>query len=232
MVEPYTTEEEQVEALRKWWRENSKSTIAAIVFALAAGYGWQGWQKHQTEQSESASAVYQDMLTAVSVATGGEKVSEENKATARHLAAALKDDHSGSSYALFAAMQLAKMSVEQDELEQADTELRWVLTQNPEQDILRIAQLRLARVTAAQGRLQEALEMLSLQGDAYDAMYSEVKGDIFLQLEQPEQALSAYRQASSNNELKGRTNSSTLDLKLQSLQLEPARATSTIAQEG
>ena len=50
-MEPYNTEEEQVEALRRWWDENGRSTIAAIVIALAAGFGWQAWQKHDQGQS-------------------------------------------------------------------------------------------------------------------------------------------------------------------------------------
>ena len=34
-MEEYRTEEEQVEALRRWWNENGRSTIVAIIVALA-----------------------------------------------------------------------------------------------------------------------------------------------------------------------------------------------------
>ena len=37
-MESYGTEEEQVEALRRWWNENGRSTIAIIVLALAGGF--------------------------------------------------------------------------------------------------------------------------------------------------------------------------------------------------
>ena len=35
-MEAYRTEEEQVEALQRWWDENGRSTILAVVVALAA----------------------------------------------------------------------------------------------------------------------------------------------------------------------------------------------------
>ena len=49
-MEQYRTEEEQVEALRRWWNENGKSTVAVIVIALAAGLGWQAWQRESGNQ--------------------------------------------------------------------------------------------------------------------------------------------------------------------------------------
>ena len=133
-MESYSTEDEQVEALRKWWQENSKSTIAAIVFALAAGYGWQGWQKHTVEQAESASAVYQDLLEAVNLSSPA-GLSEEQILTARHLANNLKEDYASTTYAQFAALQLARLAVNDSKLAEAEAELRWVLTQNPDEDI-------------------------------------------------------------------------------------------------
>ena len=44
-MESYRTEEEQVEALRRWWNENGRSTLFVIVVVLAGTFGWQGWQR-------------------------------------------------------------------------------------------------------------------------------------------------------------------------------------------
>ena len=38
-MESYRTEEEQVEALKRWWDENGRSTMTAVVLALVAGFG-------------------------------------------------------------------------------------------------------------------------------------------------------------------------------------------------
>ena len=37
-MEQYRTEEEQVEALKKWWEENGRSTIVAVIVALGLGF--------------------------------------------------------------------------------------------------------------------------------------------------------------------------------------------------
>ena len=39
----YLEEEEQIEAIRNWWKENGRSVIAGAVLGLAAIFGWQGW---------------------------------------------------------------------------------------------------------------------------------------------------------------------------------------------
>jgi len=36
-VESYRTEEEQVEALKRWWKENGTGILVAILLAVAAG---------------------------------------------------------------------------------------------------------------------------------------------------------------------------------------------------
>ena len=120
MAESYQTEEEQLEALQRWWDENGKSTIATIALALGVGFGWQYWQGQQQERSEVASGVYQDMLEAVSNA--GEN--PELLATGRNLAETLKTDYPGTTYAQFAALHLAKLAVARDDLAAAEQELR------------------------------------------------------------------------------------------------------------
>ncbi len=227
-MESYQTEDEQVEALRKWWQENGRSTMAAIALALVAGYGWQGWQQYRTEQAEDASAIYQDLQEAVNVSSLA-PLTDEQLVTARHLANNLKADFGNTSYAQFAALQLARMAVNDADLESAERELRWVLTQNPADEVQKVAQLRLARVVAAGGDAQGGLDMLAINAGAYEAVYAEARGDIYIQMQQSQQALAAYREAASHNQLNGAANTTGLDLKLQSLQLESARATSSPA---
>ena len=226
-MDSYRTEEEQLEALRRWWRDNGKATIVTVVLALGVGFGWQGWRQYLGEQAQGAAALYQDLLDAVSVA---DPLSSAQAATARHLAGTLKSDYSGSTYAQFAAMQLARLAVIEDDLAAAEQELRWVLTRNPVQDIQRVAQLRLARVVAARGETQQALDMLAVDAGAYAAVYAQARGDIHRLLAQEEQALAAYREAAGYNQDNGVANTGTLDLKLQSLQLQEPRAVSVLDQ--
>jgi predicted negative regulator of RcsB-dependent stress response len=39
-VEIYDTEEEQVEALKRWWKENGQATLAGLVLGIIVILGW------------------------------------------------------------------------------------------------------------------------------------------------------------------------------------------------
>jgi predicted negative regulator of RcsB-dependent stress response len=193
-VESYRTEEEQVEALKNWWDENGRSTVVAIAVALGLGFGWQGWKSHQSEQVEAASIVYQGLSEALNAYENDQ--SDDIKATAIHLAGELKTEYSGSTYAHYAALSLAKLAVENQDLETAQAELRWVLSNSPSVDIELISQQRLARVLAAQGDSEQALMILnSTDAGKYAPGYARAKGDIYLSLGENEKALEAYQQA-------------------------------------
>ena len=43
-MEVYETEEQQVEAVKKWWKENGVSLIVGVVMGLSAIAGWKYYQ--------------------------------------------------------------------------------------------------------------------------------------------------------------------------------------------
>ena len=226
-METYRTEEEQVEALKKWWDENGRSTVAAIVLALAAGFGWQGWQEYRKDQAETASSRYEEMLEVMRNTTEA-----DSPETLRPVAQALKDDFPGTTYAQFAALHLARLAVAEENLDLAEQELRWVLTQNPEREMRLLTELRLARVKAAQGKPQEALAIVSAsESGAYEAAYAEVEGDIQLQLGNTELAIAAYERAQALSAAGNTGASEALQLKLSSLTPVPARELAAATEE-
>jgi predicted negative regulator of RcsB-dependent stress response len=189
-VESYRTEEEQLEALKRWWKENGRSIMIGVVLALAVGFGWQGWQKNQRAATENASLIYQQMLLALS---------EEGSAAAergRSLAEALRESHAGTTYSQFAALHLARMAVDAGELQEAEAELRGVAAEaTVASDIQQVAQLRLARVLAAQGNIEQALALLGNAGEDFTASYAMARGDILLQEGRSAEAFTAYEEA-------------------------------------
>ncbi|MCB1678695.1 MAG: tetratricopeptide repeat protein [Halioglobus sp.] len=192
-MEQYRTEEEQVEALRRWWDENGRSTLAAIIIALSVGFGWQAWQRHDQGQREAASELYQALLQQV----GGTEVSAAQLHAGIELGEQLRADYGGTTYAQFAALHLARLAVERGDLADAEAQLRWVLGEAPGGgDTARITQLRLARVLAASGETEQALSILD-QSDAgaYQASYAMARGDVLLQQGQTDGARKAYTQA-------------------------------------
>ena len=54
-------DDEQVEALKRWWDENGKSTMVAIALAVAGTVGWQQYQGWTVSQAERASEVWESI---------------------------------------------------------------------------------------------------------------------------------------------------------------------------
>jgi predicted negative regulator of RcsB-dependent stress response len=221
-VEQYRTEEEQVEALGRWWKENGRSMVAAVVVALGGVFGWQAWQANELRQQEQASDLYQALLQAI-----GTQDETPGSQGATAPAEQLKSEFGSTTYAQFAALQLAALAVNEGKLPDAEAQLRWVLGKAEKgSDIAQVAQLRLARVLAASGATDQALAILAeAEPGAYGASYAAAKGDILLAAGRNDEARDAYSLAVASAAGSGGQglNLSALQQKLQSLTPVPAR---------
>ena len=180
-------DEADLEALKRWWDENGKGIVAAVVVAVLGTVGWQQYQGFTVSQAEAASDLYATMLAI--------QLKDGDAARLTALAEELKAEHSGSTYARFAAMLEARRAVDEGDLEGAEAALRWALTAgDTRSDIGQLIQLRLARVLADQGKETEALAILGQGSAAFPVAYAQAQGDIHLAAGRPEQALAAYRQ--------------------------------------
>ena len=82
-----------------------------------------------------------------------------------------------------AALQLAAAAVKADKLDLAASQLKRVAEQGHLDAARSLATLRLARVLAAQGQADQALQQLDgLKAEAYQAQVAEVRGDIYLRI--------------------------------------------------
>lgn len=191
-MEPYRTDEEQIDALKTWWQDNGKSVVLGILAALALVFGWQGWQKQQSNRVAEASAMYQSLLEADSAAENG----AAQLKTAKHLADTLKSEFPGMTYAVFAAMYKAKYAAQDNDWQTAETELDWVIARKPDEPLLLQAKVRLAHVLLAQKRYEEAQKILEGSDlGSYAALIAETRGDILHAQGKNAEALVAYQQA-------------------------------------
>nr|WP_242521845.1 tetratricopeptide repeat protein [Motiliproteus sp. SC1-56] len=189
------TEEEQVEALKNWWRENGRSTLLGVGLAALAVFGWKAWQQHEQQTMQAGAMAYQSLMTAAATQPGAQLDGERRK-TATHLAGQLKEEHQDSAYGLYAALWLAKSAAETGNLDQATAELEWVLAQEPESAIAEAARLRLARLKLAQGDPQGALARLEgAAEEGFQAAFYEIQGDAYQALGEEGKARAAYESA-------------------------------------
>ena len=190
----HLSDEEQLEALKRWWKESGRQTLAVIAIALLGYFGWNGWQDHQQQQAEKASELYDQMMEAASV-TPGNSLNDEQSAQVTYLAVSLQDQHAGSQYAHYAALMLAKLAVEKDDLDTAASELHGVMDDASE-GLSLIARLRLAKVEAARENYDKAIDLLqAADTKAMAAAYAEALGDIYYQQGKSGQAYKFYQDA-------------------------------------
>lgn len=198
-MDTFRTEDEQVQALKKWWKDNGSSTLISVGLALLVVFGWRTWQAQQQTKMDASSIGYQQLIQAAAAAmTDGDDI---KIATAEHLAQSIKEDYSGSGYSHFAALLKAKQAVQDKDFAAAETELRWVLAEQPSAEMRLITEFRLAKVLLAQNDADAALILLSQQNTAaFAPQYAEAKGDILAAQNNYEAALEAYLLAESEAE--------------------------------
>ena len=205
----YQTEEEQVEALKKWWAQNGKSAIFGVVLGLAAIFGWREWQDYETSQAASASLLYQDLVIAARENDIGDMEKNAKKITAQY---------GSTAYAMFARLSLARIAVEKGELDEAATELQLALDEVSEDSLQHIIRLRLARVLVAADKPAEAGKVLAQQQQRgkFEVGYLELEADLLRQDNKLDGARDAYQKALTLAQGSGQ-DTTILDMKLDDL---------------
>ncbi len=176
----HLTEEEQIEAIKRWWHENWKSIVFPVFAAAAIYLGWNWYQADQARKASEGSAKYEVLLQTMDLQPG-QKLSDEDKTTVRTTANEIISEYGSSSYADFSKMILAKLAVDDNKLDEAASLLKEVSSAGANDSTAVLARARLAKVYYAQGKLDDALGLASAPvSEAYKALYAEVRGDIFV----------------------------------------------------
>jgi predicted negative regulator of RcsB-dependent stress response len=186
-VDVYTIEDQQVEALKRWWKENAKSILLGIALGLAAVFGWRAWQAYQQNLGEGASVRYDQLM---------QLIQQGEMDRAREVGAQIVNDFGSTTYAFFSALALARLALEKDQLDAARQHLQWAYERAPQEPLKHITRLRLARVMLAQGQAQQAIDLIrGANSEAFAAQYREVEGDAYQALGKRVEAQEAYAKA-------------------------------------
>ncbi len=207
MFRIYETEEEQIAAIRNWWKENGLVTLIAVALTVGVYLGWNYYKESQENKIKSASFLYTQLLESTETdALDQSKIDE------------LKKDYPKTQYAHFAAFLSAKKAVEKNDYAKAAVELQWVLDNKPDELTTAVTKLRLARVMYQLNQYDDALALLNNPEKGFEAGYAELSGDIYSAQNKIEDAKIAYQKAlSSSSDEMGLSDSSFLQSKLDNL---------------
>ncbi|AAC22028.1 YfgM family protein [Haemophilus influenzae] len=166
----YSIEEEQeINQLKDWWKENGKTIIVAFILGVGGMFGWRYWQTHQAEQIAQASAQYDTLINSVQQDEQAKKANIEQFVQA----------NSKTAYAVFALLDEAKKATEKQDFSAAEANLNQALTQSQDEVLTSIVALRLSAVQFQLGQLDNALSTLNqVKGESFNARKAILTGDI------------------------------------------------------
>ncbi|MGH8568969.1 MAG: YfgM family protein, partial [Gammaproteobacteria bacterium] len=109
-MDPYSSDREQVEVLKTWWRKNGWPIVGGVCIGLGGLYAWRAWQAESHADAEQASTRFEQLVTALA---------ENKTGTLAGQAEQILDEHDDTVYASFATLALARLAVENDDLQKA-----------------------------------------------------------------------------------------------------------------
>lgn len=188
-MEVYTTENEQVDALRRFFVENGKALTVGVVLGIGALVGWRFWQSHQTSNMMAASQSYQQASETLAADKSGDVAAVETFIQANN-----------NNYGVMAALELAKHFVDKGDFAKAEQQLTLAQSQAKDDNLLSVINLRLARVQLQEKKLDDALKMLEgVKGEGWAAMLADVRGDVLLAKGDTKGAREAYSKGMESN---------------------------------
>lgn len=188
-------EQEQVDAFKAWWKDNSKGMLWVLVLALGGFAVMQGWQSYKANQSLGAAMLFAEL---------SKQVDSKDPKRINDAAAAVVDNYGSSAYAQRAALLSAMTSIQAKDVARAKTQLQWVIDHAGEEGLKNVARLNLASVLLDEKNYAEALKLLDARHpDSFAGLYADLKGDVLGAQGKPEEARAAYQQALEKIDAKG-----------------------------
>jgi predicted negative regulator of RcsB-dependent stress response len=189
----FETEEQQVEAIKKWFKEYGTTIIAGLVLGLVGIFGFRYFDKQQELTLAKASDGYETVMVLLTEQNDNEKF-----ITA---ASAFNTENPDSIYSNLLSLQLAKLAVAQDDLGTAAQHLKDAMNNAQHGTVEHIARIRLVRTLIAQNEGDKALAIIAeVVGDEFGSSYEMLRGDIWLAKGDRSRASQAYAAAKKHSE--------------------------------
>ena len=110
-------EQEQIAALKAWWKDNGKWLLMTLALAIGGFTAMQGWQSYKSNQALDAYTLFVQLL---------KQVESGDPKRVNDAAAAVIDKYGSSAYAPRASLVAAQVNTLAKGPARAKTQLQWV----------------------------------------------------------------------------------------------------------
>jgi len=180
-------EQEQVDALKAFWKQYGNLITWVLLLALGAYGGWNGWLWYQRDQATKAGALY-EALDQRAQAADLDKI--------RTALADLRDKFPRTVQAAQGGLLAAAVQHRQGRADEAKASLTWVAEQGADPDLRQVARLRLAALLMQAGEHEAALKQLdAVDAAAFAPLAADRRGDVLAAMGKTAEARAAYELA-------------------------------------
>lgn len=188
-------EQEQIAALRGWWKQYGGWATGLVLIVAMGWLGWYGWQTYQKTQNAEASRVFLVLQQASA---------QQDTARVKQAAGELINQYPRSQFASLGALLAASTLDAAGDPKSAEAQLVWV-AENGKDAVRGIARLRLAGLEMDQKDYDAALKAVAeTPPPGFAARFDVARGDAYVAQGKLTEARSSYDVALKDLDLNGK----------------------------
>ncbi|MGV0954171.1 MAG: YfgM family protein [Fluviibacter sp.] len=188
-------EQEQIAALRGWWKQYGGWAIGVLLIIAFGCLGWYGWQSYQKSQNAEASRIFLVLQQASA---------QQDTSRVKQAAGELVNQYPRSQFSSLGALLAATTLQTAGDAKSAEAQLNWV-ADNGKEALRGVARLRLAGMQLDQNDFDGALKTLSeTPPPGFAARYDAARGDVYAAQGKITEARASYDAALKNLEVTGK----------------------------
>lgn len=178
-------EQENIEALKAWWKQYGRLVIAVVVAFVLGVSGIQGWRYYKEQRAQKAAVVFAELEDAVRA---------NDVAKARDLAKKLAAEFASTGYGSRGGILAARASFEAGDLKSAEEQLRAAAEAARDEPVRAIANLRLSAVLLELKKYDDAIKVVSGPApESFVPLFADARGDVLVAQGKIADARGAYQ---------------------------------------